>query len=306
METNVFKSNKTFKGIIIFAVIVTVTAGGLWFWWKQQPAEPVVETPAEKKVAVVKDAPEKADVSPEPQTVIDYGKSGKNPEFKESMQKRKKEYGVDKGIDMIVKSDESISIADAVIPMQEILDKIRMKEDGLVEKDLAGKSAVSDKSRESAEAIEAITESDLKGGHGETNIPREEDAPEKMSMVYDGENNIYGIHVVHPGDNVWNIHFSFLKDYFSKKGVKLSSRADEPTRGRSSGVGKLLKFSEKMVYIYNIREHKLDVNLNQIHPLSKIVVFNLGRAFSLLSQMDYKNVSRIHFDGETLWVPAEQ
>ncbi len=61
-----------------------------------------------------------------------------------------------------------------------------------------------------------------------------------------------------------------------------------------------------MVYIYNIRQHKLDVNLNLIHPRSKIVVFNMAEALSLLDQIDYRNVKHIRFDGETLWIPAEQ
>ncbi|MDM8552584.1 hypothetical protein QUF72_21035 [Desulfobacterales bacterium HSG2] len=314
MSKNVFKSDKVFKGIIIFAVIVTVTAGGLWFWWKQKPAEPVVETPPEKEAmpSVAKDAPEKADASPEPRYVIDYGKLDKDPEFRDSMQKRKDEYGVDKGIDMVVKSDESIKIAGSTIPMQEILDKIQLKEGDLVEKDLTGKSAISGTagSREKAapEVSGGITEADLKGGHDEIKTPQK-DTPEEdfeMSVVHDEATGVYGIYVVHPGDNIWNIHFAFLKDYFSKKGVRLSSRADEPMSGRSSGVGKLLKFSEKMVYIYNIRERKLDIDLDQIHPLSKVVVFNLGRAFSLLRQIDYKNVNRIQFDGDTLWIPAEQ
>lgn len=116
----------------------------------------------------------------------------------------------------------------------------------------------------------------------------------------------YGIHVVRPDDNVWNIHFDFLREYFENRGISLSPRADEPLEpGVSSGVGKILKFSENMVHIYNVRERKLSMNLDRIHPQSKIVVFNLGRAFSLLDQIDYQNVRHIEFDGQTLWIPAE-
>lgn len=67
-----------------------------------------------------------------------------------------------------------------------------------------------------------------------------------------------------------------------------------------------MKFSEKMVYIYNLEEHRLDMNLNLIHPLSKIVVFNLGKVFALLGQIDYRNVNRIQFDGEKIQIPAGQ
>ncbi len=116
----------------------------------------------------------------------------------------------------------------------------------------------------------------------------------------------YGIHVVRPKDNVWNIHFDFLREYFENRGITLSPRADEPLKpGVSSGVGKILKFSENMVHIYNVRERRLSMNLDRIHPQNKIVVFNLGRAFSLLDQIDYQNVRHIEFDGQTLWIPAE-
>ncbi len=118
--------------------------------------------------------------------------------------------------------------------------------------------------------------------------------------------NAYGIYVVRPGDNIWNIHFQFLRDYFSHKGVSLSPAADEPGfSGQSSGVGRLLKFSETMVHIYNLREKKIDPDLNLIHPLSKIVIFNLARVFAMLESINFDEVDRIRFDGETLWLPTK-
>lgn len=116
----------------------------------------------------------------------------------------------------------------------------------------------------------------------------------------------YGIYIVRPGDNIWNIHFKFLKEYFANRQVALAPASDEPDpRGFSSGVGKILKFSENMVYIYNLKEKRLDVDLNLLKPLSKIVIFNMGEVFRLLDPIDYGRVSRIRFDGETLWIPAE-
>jgi hypothetical protein len=118
--------------------------------------------------------------------------------------------------------------------------------------------------------------------------------------------NAYGIYIVRPGNNIWNIHFQFLRDYFIHKGVSLSPAADEPgLGGQSSGVGRLLKFSENMVHIYNLREKKIDPDLNLIHPLSKIVVFNLARVFAMLESINFNEVDRIRFDGETLWLPAK-
>lgn len=126
------------------------------------------------------------------------------------------------------------------------------------------------------------------------------------AMQADQDLNAYGIHVVKPGDNIWNIHFQFLKDYFLHKGVTLSPGADEAgVKGQSSGVGRLLKFSESMVHIYNLREKRIDPDLNLIHPLSKIVVFNLAKVFELLESINFNEVDRIRFDGEMLWLPAK-
>ncbi len=115
----------------------------------------------------------------------------------------------------------------------------------------------------------------------------------------------YGIHVVKSEDNIWNIHFQFLKSYFNKRGITVSPVADEPLQsGKSSGVGKLLKFSENMVHIYNLKTRQLDQNLDTIEPLSKVVVFNLGQVFTLLNTINYNQINHIEFDGETLWLPA--
>lgn len=124
-------------------------------------------------------------------------------------------------------------------------------------------------------------------------------------VLSDEPSPLFGIYVVRRGDNIWNIHFRFLREYFGGRDVRLTPVADEPDeRGISSGVGKILKFSETMVHIYNLREKRLDTNLNLIHPESKVVVFNLSEAFDLLSRIDERNIRELRFDGETLWIPA--
>ena len=200
--------------------------------------------------------------------VIEYRGGEESAEVQKLTDQRKADLGVEKSIDLLLKADESLKIGGNVVSMEDILDHIKIKRGDIVEDDLKEK---------------ALKET---GGKGE---------------------GIYGIHVVQPGDNIWNIHFMFLKDFFEKRGIALSPLSDEATAaGYSSGVGKILKFSENMVYVYNVREHKLDLNLDLIQPLSKIIVFDMGRVFALLDQIDYKNVNRIQFDGETLWIPAKQ
>jgi len=243
------------KSWIIAIIIVIIGTGVIGYrLWPQKDAEPVAPQIPKKILVPVK-----------PQPVIDYNELNKDQKLKELMQERKAKYGLKKGIDIITKSDESVKIGESTIPMQEILDEIRLKLGDIIEKDL---------------------KSDRTGSGRDTKE--------------------FGIYVVQPGDNIWNIHFKFLKDYFDHKGVVLSPLSDEPSQsGQSSGVGKLLKFSENTVQIYNIKEHKLDIDLNLIIPLSKIVVYNMEQIFALLDLIDYEKVNRIQFDGETLWIPAE-
>lgn len=204
--------------------------------------------------------------------VIEYQNGNETKEVQDLTDKRKADLGIKESIDLVLKADESLKIGGAVVSMEEILDHIKIKRGEIIEDDLKEKA--------------------LKEISGATN----------GKAV-----GVYGIHVVKTDDNIWNVHFRFLKDYFEKRGISLSPISDEATAdGYSSGVGKILKFSENMVYVYNVKDHRLDVNLDLIHPLSKVVVFDMGRVFALLDQIDYENVNRIQFDGETLWIPAKQ
>lgn len=197
-----------------------------------------------------------------PQPVIDYSRLEKDEALKHLMAERKEHYGLDTGLDMIARSDESIKVGDTTVPMQEVVDQIRLEIGAIIEKDLSdnGGRAVRD----------------------------------------------FGVYVVHPGDNIWNVHFKFLQDYFAQRGVAISPTADEPDdRGLSSGVGKLLKFSENIVYIYNIRDKRLEMDLDMIHPHSKVVIYNMDPIFSLLNEINLQAVERISFDGENLWISPE-
>jgi hypothetical protein len=241
----------TIIGIVVVGVVLVATLTGLKFLRK-----PASETGVQKGI-------DKIQIPSKTEPVIDYNKLKEDKELQTLMQKRKAQYGLNKGVDIITKSNESFKVGDATVSMQEILDKIRLKSGDIVEKDLKSQG-------KSNKKIES-----------------------------------FGIHVVQPGENIWNIHFTFLKDYFDHKGIQLSPLSDEPLHGgRSSGIGKILKFSEHTVSIYNIKEHKLDMDLNLIFPLTKVVVYNMDQIFTFLDLIDFKHVNRIQFDGETLWMPA--
>jgi len=127
-----------------------------------------------------------------------------------------------------------------------------------------------------------------------------------LTTAANGGSGAYGIHVVQPGDNIWNIHFKLLKAYLVSKNIALPEASDEPDHsGYSSGIGKLLKFSENMVYIYNIHDRQLVADINLILPLTKIVIYKMDRVFELLDQVDIHNAGSIRFDGENIWIPAE-
>jgi hypothetical protein len=249
-----YVSNNTLKFIVICVIVIAAGATGLKFYTKEK-SEPVVPK-----------SPEAITVPVKSKTVIDYDKLEKDRELQRLMQKRKEEYGVGNGLDMILNSDESVKIGDSTVSTEEISEKIRLIKGDFIEKD-------------------------IKDGR----------------MASGGEKQKYGIHVVRPGDNIWNIHFRLLNDYFGSRGISLSPLADEADiKGYSSGVAKVLKFSENMDYIYNISKGELEDNLDLIHPLSKIVIYNMNEVFAMLDQIDYDKVSNIHFDGETLWIPAGQ
>ena len=180
-ESNHEDYSNNVLGIVIACVLVTVivVAGiiGYRFWQKQDP-KPGVQKVIPKVIVPVK-----------PQPVIDYNKLDEDQNLRELMQKRKAKYGLEKGVDIITKSDETVKIGESTVPMQEILDEIRLKLGDIIEKDL---------------------QSGASGSGG----------PVKE----------FGIHVVQPGDNIWNLHFKFLKDYFDHKGVALSPWPMNPAK----------------------------------------------------------------------------
>jgi len=197
---------------------------------------------------------------------IDYKDLEMDKELKTLMETRKKNLGIKKSLDMIVKSNETFIIGGSKVSMQKVLEKV------------------------CTEHGEVFQEKISSSG---------EYKPERIKE--------YGIYVVKPGDNLWNIHFTILKEYYAVAGIEVASKADEPvTKGFSSGVGKILKFSEKIVIIYNLIDKKIVKDINLLEPLSKLVIYNMDEIFTLLGEINYDNVDRIQFDGKNIWIPAKK
>jgi hypothetical protein len=356
MDDNVAQKipNSGNRTIVILILLAIVAIALIWHFTRK----PSSEAPQHQSSAVVK-----APITPE--TVVDYDQVKTDPQKKADMASRKEEFGFEKGVDIIVRSGDTVKVGETTVPMREILDKIRLKKGEIVEKDISGssesayaekvsqrlhdeisklheqqsrldaeleqaqktndaeaidkikqeQSAISetlelyDRYRETVADLEATQEKGAVSGDELTAIKLKKAKMETVLFKRLGIEDLidaYGIYIVRKNDSIWNIHFQFLKEYFQHRSIALSPRSDEPDqRGFSSGVGKILKFSENMVHIYNLREKKLDTDLNLIQPESKIIIFNLSQVFSLLQQIDLTNVQQIQFDGETLWFPAE-
>ena len=234
--------------------------------WFLFQKEPAVEPVPDRPAAAVPDSRGAVSKKLAVTPEISYQDLEREGRLKQMMGARKQGMGIRESLDMIVTPDETIQVGGNRVSMREILKKSTL-----------GKGEVFTQAIKDSGAVVA----------------------KKQAR--------YGIYVVQPNDNIWNIHFNILRDYYEHKGISLSPKADEPgKKGMSSGVGKILKFSENMVMIYNLAENRVARDINLIEPLSKIVVYNMDEVFSLLSRINYQNIDRIQFDGKTIWIPGNK
>lgn len=172
---------------------------------------------------------------------------------------RKEPYGVDKSLDAVLRSDETLAVGEHKVPVAELERKLAVEQRGqLLDKPLGPDQKVA----------------------------------------------AWGVHLVRPGDNLWQIHYALLREYMVKRGVDLPANADQPTpQGRSSGVGKVLKFAEHMVGVYNLKTGHMDRNLNLLEPGEKVVVFNLSEIFEQLARIEPADLDGVLYDGRVLLFP---
>ncbi|MEJ5364337.1 MAG: hypothetical protein WHS86_04490 [Desulfosoma sp.] len=115
----------------------------------------------------------------------------------------------------------------------------------------------------------------------------------------------YGVRSVRPGENLWRIHYGVVREYFARRGIELPNRADQPRAdGRSSGVGRILKFLEGIVYVYNTRENRLVEDLDLLYPNDLIVFFKISEVFQALDQVNAEELDAVRYLGPTLQVKA--
>ncbi len=107
------------------------------------------------------------------------------------------------------------------------------------------------------------------------------------------ERAVFGLRRVRAGDNLWDIHKSVLAELLRKFGLRLTQAADRP----GTGVGRILLYAQKRVYLYNLQTERLFVlkrsragvpwltpavqkivtrDLNKLYPDQDVIVFNLN------------------------------
>lgn len=220
---------------------------------------------------------------PKPTPVIDYQKikDDSHHDLKELVQKRKKDFGLDKSVDMVAKRGEYIRVGEEAVPLSQILAEIDTKKEN------------SERTHQEKKATDQPSEPGMEAGPPA--MPPT-DSPTKEPVSY------YGIYVVRQGDNLWNIHFALLREFFGSRGKVIPPVADEPLGNRSSGVGRILKYAEKMVYIFNLRTKMLSKDLDLLQPQEKIVIFNLTNLNKILAPLTAEQIDTIRFDGQNLLI----
>ncbi len=262
---------------LVALLMVALALALVWNYWGQGPAQVAPNTQPPERAAVPSSRPgapggaEQGGVSapsgpPAPPApvegkVVEMSPQGGTAQGQSAEQaERKKPYGLDRSLDAVVRSDESIKVGDTVVAVGELERKLVVGQRGeILEKPLGEKKRVS----------------------------------------------VWGVHLVRPGENLWQIHYRLLREYMKSRGVDLPPDADKPDpQGYSSGVGKILKFAEHMVGVYNLKTGKMSANLDLLEPGGKVVVFNLSEIFRELAKIDPHDLSGVMYDGRVLLFPA--
>ena len=215
----------------------------------------------------------------------------------ELIAQRKRQYGLDKSVDMVVTKDETIKVGRQLVPLKEILAEIEHNSD--VEETLPSIQPSFNPPPEPDIIEEELTST------SPAYIPSSEAAAPPVPQVKKSV-DYYGVYVVRPGDNLWDIHFAFLREYLHHRGIAVGKYDDEWRNGKSTGVARVLKWAEGMVKIFNLRTRKLEKDLDLLEPKEKVVIFNLSQLGRILGAVNRDEINDIRYDGVNLYLPGEE
>lgn len=106
----------------------------------------------------------------------------------------------------------------------------------------------------------------------------------------------YAVRIVQPGDNLWSIHYQIIRDYLARRHIILASHADQPhPDGRSSGIGRLLKFIESVVVVYDFDKNRAETALNLIHPYQIVIFFKISDLLAALDRLQPDDLNRLRY-----------
>lgn len=293
--------------IIALAVMNHLFKWHPWPWEKEATLPPVanVEPATETKTETENETPRAAE------KIIDFQDLIKNtdPDLGEMITSRKKEFGLKDSVDMVVGDDEAIRVGSETVTVKDILasieEGIKLEDQRKPDKQAGGENVSGRPASNAGTGLEEEDLSSSSSSNEKTPPANNEDAVNvkqgKIKPV-----SFYGVHVVQPGDNLWNIHFAVLREYLKHKGHDIAENADESSDGKSTGVARILKFAESMVHIYNLKTRKLDKNLDLLEPNEKVVFFNLTRIDMIIGRIKPGELDRVQFDGTELYLPEQR
>ena len=65
-------------------------------------------------------------------------------------------------------------------------------------------------------------------------------------------------------------------------------------------MARILKYAERMVHIYSLKDNELSDNLDLIKPNEKIVIFNITRLDKILRELNAEEIKKVHLEGDNL------
>lgn len=232
---------------------------------------PNAQTPAIKKISIPKPT-ELAKIN----ETLELQQSPPLPKIapEASQDERQDAYGLKNSVDFIVRSDEPFEIAGEKLTVDELLKRLHSEQ---------GQNKI----------LSNIQELDL--GSSLRKSIKPPFPTDTNAAAY------YAVRVVLPGENLWNIHYTIIQEYLARRHITLAPRSDEPfPNGQSSGIGRLLKFIEGVVYVYNLNQNRLERDLNLIHPHEIIIFFKISDLFEALDRLQPNDFQNLRYVSNSL------